>query len=467
LQNVLDKTFEKLFYKSMNNIQKIKKIQYLLRFLWILGIAGSTMMTACLPIPATNYPTNNVAENKKILLFENHVYEPHIRTIQLNTQGTGQAEQGLVSLQQSKPVFLSFDAIQSEGEDFRAKIIHCDQNWKASTLNVIEYLNDFNEFYLRDYEPSFNTRVPYIRYQWQLPKLKISGNYLLKIYRDSDEDDLILTYRLIVYENLVAISPKVFFSNVLEERNQKQQIEFELDYQGFQILNPQLDLHVVLRQNQRWDNAIIDLKPLNVRDFLKKIDYRAFDGENTFSGGNEFRRFEVKSTRFLGFNVSSIRATDTSNVATLELDESRANRPYTKQPDLNGFYEIDRYESQSQNETEADYVKVTFRLKSEFLGEAEKVYVIGAFNLWTFTSENQMTYIAESSEYQTDILLKQGGYNYLYATQEGNQKGSLDTFEGNFQATENLYDIIVYYRPAGQRYDQVIGFRSFNSSQAR
>lgn len=453
----------------LDTTQNKKASSYRFIYLWALPLL-LWVLPACIPLPSEGYGNSSTTSNTKTLRYETYIYENNIKTIQINTQNTTQGvvvQSGAISLQQFQPAVLSFDVLEASNERFRAKIIHCDRNWKPSPLNVIEYLNDFNDFIIQENQISFNTKVPYTHYTWTLPKVKISGNYLLKVYRDGDENDLIFTYRLIVYENLVSLKPKIVASNIPSAREQTQQLEFELDYQGFQILNPQEEIKVVVRQNYRWDNALTDLKVLNLREFAKKIEYRAFEGENTFLGGNEFRRFEIKSIRFLGFRIDQLNTTGPVNAALVEADQTRADRSYARQPDLNGFFEIDRYESEVQNEIEADYLSMTFRLRSDYLGEATKVYVIGAYNLWNALPENQMKYDLELGEYRADILMKQGSYNYMYATKEGEQPLSLSTFEGNFQATENFYDILVYYRPQGQRHEQIIGYMTFNSDLSR
>ncbi len=442
-------------------------------YLWsslLLLLLMLLSLHACIPLPSEGYANSNSAINAKTLRYETYIYENNIKTIQINTQSASQGvivQSGAIPLQQLKPAVLSFDVLGDGNDSFRAKLIHCDRNWKPSPLNVIEYLNDFNDFIIRDNQISFNTKVAYTHYTWQLPKVKISGNYLLKVHRDGDENDLVFTYRLIVYENLVSLKPKIVASNIPSQREQTQQLEFELDYQGFQILNPQEEVKVVVRQNYRWDNAINNLKALNIREFVKKIEYRAFEGENAFLGGNEFRRFEIKSIRFLGFRIDQLNTNAPVNAASVELDQTRADRSYARQPDLNGFFQIDRYESETKNEIEADYLAITFRLQSDYLGDATKVYVLGAFNLWNTQAENQMTYNLEQGEYRANILLKQGAYNYMYATKEGDKPLSLSTFEGNFQATENFYDVLVYYKAQGQRHEQVIGYMTFNSDQSR
>ena len=62
-------------------------------------------------------------------------------------------------------------------------------------------------------------------------------------------------------------------------------------------------------------------------------------------------------------------------------------------------------------------------------------------------------------------MLKQGYYNYYYAVvpKETNEI-DLDRLEGNSQETENEYTILVYYRPFGTRYDQLVGVSTVTSN---
>ena len=57
-------------------------------------------------------------------------------------------------------------------------------------------------------------------------------------------------------------------------------------------------------------------------------------------------------------------------------------------------------------------------------------------------------------------LLKQGYYNYLFALKPAGQPADFQYFEGSRFETENAYDIFVYYRAPGTRYDQIIGYRA-------
>jgi hypothetical protein len=78
-----------------------------------------------------------------------------------------------------------------------------------------------------------------------------------------------------------------------------------------------------------------------------------------------------------------------------------------------------------------------------------------------------MTYDNTIKRYSGKLLLKQGFYNYLYVT--ANKDGIINNhaIEGSFYQTENDYSVIVYYKPIGSRYDQVIGYGKTNSENLR
>jgi hypothetical protein len=66
--------------------------------------------------------------------------------------------------------------------------------------------------------------------------------------------------------------------------------------------------------------------------------------------------------------------------------------------------------------------------------------------------------------YETDLKLKQGYYDYIYALRDP-RGGPFETdqTEGNSWETENRYVILVYYRELGGRYDQLLGINMANS----
>jgi hypothetical protein len=71
------------------------------------------------------------------------------------------------------------------------------------------------------------------------------------------------------------------------------------------------------------------------------------------------------------------------------------------------------------------------------------------------TEENKMTYNKDRQAFEASILLKQGFYNYCFASPNNVlEKKSVD---GSFFTTENEYTILIYYQPFGQRTVKIIG----------
>ena len=57
------------------------------------------------------------------------------------------------------------------------------------------------------------------------------------------------------------------------------------------------------------------------------------------------------------------------------------------------------------------------------------------------------------------LPLKQGLYSYGYGVlPAGKQVPDMTTCEGAYSLTENIYEVLVYYRPIGARYDQLCGY---------
>jgi hypothetical protein len=75
-----------------------------------------------------------------------------------------------------------------------------------------------------------------------------------------------------------------------------------------------------------------------------------------------------------------------------------------------------------------------------------------------------MDYQEESGAYEKAILLKTGQYNFQYIfLEDGATKPTFKKTEGNYFEAENEYNILVYYRPIGARYDRLIGYKNLSS----
>ena len=392
--------------------------------------------------------------------FTDKIFDPDVKTAMLypnyNT-ATQRFQAPIVSLANNPGLTLEFDALLEDYEQFQAKIIHCNADWSKSMLTDIEVLSEYNSFDLNDFEYSENTKILYVNYVFQIPPTRVSGNFIVKVFRYNEEDKPLLTKRFIVFEDKVDIKSNIGLSSSVSNRDFNQQIEFSINYRGTSISNPHSDLHVVVRQNNRWDNAIYGLRPTLVRPDQAYVEYRHFNTENNFRAGNEFRFFDLRSYLYRGQNVAHMDDDATPMTAHLIVDHGRSHLAYSQYLDLNGQFFIDTQEAQADY-LECDYFDVHFKLSSS-VNLGGNVYVLGAFNDWTRSSESKMHYDANSRMYTAKAFLKQGFYNYTYYLEDDPY-----FFEGSYYQTENTYDIIVYYRPLGSFTEKVIGYSSFTTS---
>ena len=77
-----------------------------------------------------------------------------------------------------------------------------------------------------------------------------------------------------------------------------------------------------------------------------------------------------------------------------------------------------------------------------------------------------MAYDEKNGAYQATLLLKQGWYDYHYGFESPNGWNVVD-LEGSYFQTENEYEILVYYRDMGSRYDELIGYAVLNPNKRR
>lgn len=397
------------------------------------------------------------------LRYEDYIYKPNICTVQLRSESFD-LTQPIIALGSGERLKLSFDDLDADLKSYSFTVIHCDWDWKPSDLMSNEYIDGFSDNTINDYRYSFNTLQKYTHYNAVFPnenmRITKSGNYIVKVYSSENPNDVILTKRFMIYENLVTVTCRVQQASIIEDRNYKQELDFTIDHPGYVINNPYGDLNIVMTQNNRWDNARTGFKPQFVKNDQLVYDY---DDLNVFPGGNEFRYFDIVSLRYVTQYVYKIYNDSTGNHVILRNEEDRAYRRYSTYTDMNGQYLVKMQEA-SNSEVEADYCAVQFFLPSLDALVNGNFYVFGAFNDWRCTKENMLHYNPKRLGYECTLYLKQGFYNYEYVfLKDGSTVADETLIEGSHYETENDYSIYVYHRPQGVFYDQLICVKRLNS----
>ena len=405
-------------------------------------VAGS-----CTPLSQTSV---NSGSNPKTLKLADLAYEPEIRTIQLHPGNAPM--QPAVTPMGRWDLLLQFDDLRNHQDTYYARIIHCNFDWTKSDLPDLDFMTMFNEFPINNNEFSVDTHISYVHYWFNLPPVKLPGNYVVVVYRGTNKDDIVLSKRFMVFTNQVTFLSE---DNLLGPGNLAsltQQLNFTINYKDVNILNPLMDVHVNVSQNHRWDNVIGDVKPSFVREIEKELEYRFFEDSQMFRGGSEFRFFDLRSLEYPGQNVATVAKNVKPFEAYIAKDKSRGDEAYSQYDDLNGAYNIENYDY--RDVAFANYANVNFALSSPPVDG--DVFVTGGFTNWNLSEENKMRYDSTQNIYTSRILLKQGWYDYQYVVRSKDLPYLY--FEGSHYETENYYEIFVYHKPFQPRADLLIGY---------
>jgi hypothetical protein len=370
----------------------------------------------------------------------------------------------LITLGAQEKLRLDFDDLRPGSHSLYYSVVHCDVNWQPSLLSPIEYLESFGEDRINDYRLSFNTFQTYTHYRLELPNFsvipKVSGNYLLKVYEDGDASKLLLTRRFYILNQKVNLQAEITRSNLVQQREEYQKINFSVFHPSLNIQNPYLEVKAIVMQNGRSDKTQITEKPLFIRN--NQLIY-SDDRTNDFKAGNEFRRFDTRSFRYKSDGVAQITK-DSLYEVLLFPNGSLNTKSYSYQFDEDGNFFIINQDG-TTNDYDADYGNIHFSLRAPAPDANGFAYVVGRFNAYQLNSQNRMTYDAQNKQFSLDMPLKQGVYDYHYVW--GTDDGKIlddQIFDGSFYQTENNYQILIYYRAPGARYDEIIAFAQLNTA---
>jgi len=370
----------------------------------------------------------------------------------------------IIELYSNESVTLFFDDLSEKPNSFSYTITHYSSDWVESGLIKSDYMEGFDTNPINDYQNAVATTVPYTHFTIQIPnndvKLKLSGNYLIKVFDTYNPETIVIEQRFMVVEPLLSINALVRRPVDQNLRLTSQQLDLTIGTTALTISNPYTDLIPVIFQNNQTFSRLQRIKPVFIRN--DEVVYTS--PENLILDGvNEYRWFDINSIRFLSSGIQRIEQGGDGFSVQLQSSPNNRNQSYTTQPDINGKYLI-KLERSELSDIEADYVWVYFTLPYYDQLPDKDVYVLGEFTGWQLTKEYLMDYNFQRQAYELRLQLKQGYYNYRFVVKD-TKTGEVDHtfFEGNHFETENSYLILVYFKQVGDRYDRLVGTKRINS----
>lgn len=396
--------------------------------------------------------------------FFTHPVSPEVKTLRRIVDGDFM-KLPVIDLDVRSSVEISFDVLGDEERWISYRVIHCTADWTASEISELDYLEGFQPTRVTDVAPSFNTFVPYYHYRIAFPnedvRLLLSGNYAMEFFYDDNPDEPIAVATFSVLEPLMSVSGTVDANTDIDYKSMHQQLTCALSWPPtkFPYMDPAADLTLKVRQNNRRDNERTICRPSRMQANKAFYEHNA---DLIFPGGNNFRRFEFTDKNYSSIGVDRIAYHAPYYYVWLQTDREKSGRSYYYDRDQHGRFLVHALRVED-TDLEADYFMVRFDLSTTLRTGSGGIFLYGDFTYGIFDKTTEMVHDPLEERLQQTMLLKQGAYNYMYLVGNPASGGGMRTapIEGDYYETPNQYSIYVYYRPAGQRYDRLVGFSIF------
>lgn len=348
---------------------------------------------------------------------------------------------------------LQFETLQFDSRQFRVSFSHHNPDWSRSSLPPEFFSDGIPTRFITGGQPSRNQRPYYRQFTFDFPgegfSFTRSGNYMLRV-EDQDNGHVLFTLPFFVYENEGAV-----VSRTEEITAPRQNLRITHQPSGRYRLpdfveQPQFDLEFYFVQNRFWGRSRqadeLDFSDENESGFI-------LSRENSFTGDYEF----------LALPLGELSQ---SNPKILDVDLGSIPPEITLRDDAQGFSASGNAAGygpfgRPDMDLAAQYANVIFNFQPDAqIPENGEIYLVGDFNNWSIQSANRLSYNTGAGRWQTEALIKQGGYRYKYVLFEDNQIQDL-YFDDRFSRSRQEYHAFVYMRDTQRFYYRLLQVHQF------
>lgn len=400
-----------------------------------------------------------------------HPLADDVKTLRVITDGDFQ-RLPVIDNTNNSSLEISFDILSDEQLFLQYQVIHCDADWRQDDLSELDYIDGFQPSRVENVTPSFNTYVNYWHYSLSFPNaevgLLISGNYAVIFHIEGDPDSVVAMACFSVSEQMAFVGGEVSGITDIDYRQEHQQLTLQCSWSPSRMpyLNPASDLRLVVTQNHRPDTRRVIASPSRMEAGKA---YYEHNPSLIYEAGNTFRRFEFTDRHYAALGIEQVRFIDPYYEVQIPLQRSRQGGFYLYDRDQHGRYVLNALRVDDVN-IEGEYFWANFELAGAMPPRnGASVYLSGDFTYGELLEPYQMQYDPAQEVFRGRVLLKQGHYNYQFlcgeewtpADAQPSRTPTLGPCEGNYYESHNEYDVYVYYRAPGERYDRLLGVAQF------
>jgi len=258
----------------------------------------------------------------------------------------------------------------------------------------------------------------------------------------------------------ITINAEVVPSDDNSTRQSNQKVNFTLNYGVLRIQNPSAELRTLIMQNRRPETGIWNTQPTYINGPLLTFNDVT---QNDFPGANEFRHFDTRTFKLNSDRILHITKDTANDVVMLtDPDNSRPDYSFTFDQDGN-FYILNQ--DGTDPRIDADYAHMFFTLSTDRSASSGTPYIVGLFNNYKLDDNSRLRMDPNTGKFATVQFLKQGVFDYAYVWVDKSGNVVPGALEGNHFETENTYQLLVYSRPAGSRWEELIGFKELATAK--
>lgn len=376
-----------------------------------------------------------------------------VRTVQVYPTGS-EGALPILEMNTAETLTLEFDLMTEQGSSLSVYFYHADRTWSRDLVP-----SQFLESYQRDnivrYSLSAGTQVPYVHYEYAFPndaiQFLVSGNYVLRVTEQGNEEDVLFERAFFITEqsgSLEFLTDRVIIGGYGYP-----------SIQPIALLRPPpgtegnvFNYNVCFVRNGRFDMARCDDNPSLMNQPVLEF---FLEPEHSFEPEGAPYFLDLSSLRSSPSVASSDFSARPYRIA-LEPDYAHfggtpVNDLLTGQTVVSGAVRL------ADADIRAEYVLARFAyVPPDEQRASGEVILTGSFNDWRYDPVNSMTWVPEEGRYETELLIKQGHYEYRYITRDRRLARAL---RGNMPRAENQFAALVYYDDVSLNTDRLISVR--------